>query len=222
MPLTAPVLVGRRVRLEPLSQSHVPGLARAGAEERSTYGFTGVPNGPDDTTAYVADQLAAAARGEIVPFAQVAVDGTVVGATRYLDLRCLPGSPLPYAVEIGGTWLAASAQRTGINVEAKLLLLRHAFEVMAVQRVDFRTDARNDRSRAALAALGAEPEGVLRSAQPSRVPGEEGLLRDTALFSVVAAEWPSVRDRLGARVGVSLSPSSDPFRGPRRRRSLRA
>jgi len=183
-----------------MSESHVAGLACAGAEDRATYGYTGVPEGPDATAAYVADQLAAATRGEIVPFAQVAVDGTVVGATRYLDLRWLPRGPLPYAVEIGGTWLAASAQRNGLNVEAKLLLLRHAFEALGVQRVDFRTDARNDRSRAAIAALGAEFEGVLRSAQPSRAPGEEGLLRDTALFSVVAGEWPSVRDRLGARL----------------------
>ncbi len=200
MLLTVPVLVGSRVRLEPLSESHVAGLAAAGAEDRGTYGFTGVPHGLAATEAYVADLLAVAARGEIVPFAQVAVDGTVVGATRYLDLRCLPGSPLPYAVEVGGTWLAASAQRSGINVEAKLLLLRHAFEVLGVQRVDFRTDARNARSRAAIAAAGARVEGVLRSAQPSRVPGEAGLLRDTALFSVVTAEWPSVQERLSARL----------------------
>jgi RimJ/RimL family protein N-acetyltransferase len=198
--LTVPVLVGRRVRLEPLSESHVPGLAAAGSHDRGTYGFTGVPHGLEATQSYVADLLASAARAEAVPFVQVAVDGAVVGATRYLDLRHLPGAPLPYAVEIGGTWLSAPAQRTGLNAEAKLLLLRHAFEVLAVQRVDFRTDARNERSRAALAAPGARFEGVLRSAQPSRVPGEEGLLRDTALFSVVAGEWPAVCARLTARL----------------------
>ena len=105
-----------------------------------------------------------------------------------------------FAVEIGWTWLAASAQRTGINAEAKLLLLTHAFETLRVARVDLKTDARNQRSRQAIARLGARFEGVLRSWSPSHVPGEEGRLRDSAMFSVTAAEWPDVKAHLAARV----------------------
>jgi RimJ/RimL family protein N-acetyltransferase len=107
---------------------------------------------------------------------------------------------VPYAVEIGGTWLAASAQGTGINVDAKLLLLTHAFEHWQVGRVDLKTDARNERSRNAIARIGATFEGVLRSWQPSLVAGEEGRLRDTAMFSIVAGEWPAVRARLDQRL----------------------
>jgi RimJ/RimL family protein N-acetyltransferase len=102
----------------------------------------------------------------------------------------------PYAVEIGGTWLAASAQRTGINTEAKLLLLDYAFSVLGVGRVDLKTDARNDRSRNAMARIGGTFEGVLRNWQPSLVPGEEGRLRDSALYSILDTEWPDVHERL--------------------------
>ena len=105
------------------------------------------------------------------------------------------------AVEIGWTWLAASAQRTGINAEAKLLLLEFAFETMNVARVDIKTDARNERSRRAIVGIGATFEGVLRQWSPSRVPGEEGLMRDSAMFSVIAAEWPRVQAALQARLG---------------------
>ena len=106
----------------------------------------------------------------------------------------------PYAVEIGGTWLAASAQRTGINIEAKLLLLTHAFDTWSVGRVDFKTDARNERSRGAIAALGATFEGILRNWQPSHAPGEEGRLRDSAMYSITAVEWPAVRSHLNERL----------------------
>jgi RimJ/RimL family protein N-acetyltransferase len=101
-------------------------------------------------------------------------------------------------VEIGGTFLAASAQRTGINTEAKLLLLEHAFDVLGVGRVDLKTDARNDRSRNAMLRIGATFEGVLRNWQPSLVPGEEGLLRDSALYSITDREWPEVREHLAS------------------------
>jgi N-acetyltransferase len=138
----------------------------------------------------------------MVPFAQVRrADGRAVGCTSYLEPRYWPGRPDLCAVEIGWTWLAASAQGTGLNAEAKLLLLDHAFERLRVARVDFKTDARNTRSRRALAGLGARFEGVLRAWSPSRVPGEEGRLRDSAMFSVLAAEWPAVRSGLRARLG---------------------
>lgn len=104
------------------------------------------------------------------------------------------------AIEIGFTWLAASAQGTGINAEAKLLLIDHAFASLGVARVDIKTDARNTRSRRAIEALGASFEGVLRSWSASWAPGEEGLLRDSAVYSVIAAEWPAIKRRLSARI----------------------
>jgi RimJ/RimL family protein N-acetyltransferase len=128
------------------------------------------------------------------------LDDQAVGVTRFLTFRARHDSLMPYAVEIGGTWLAASAQRTGINAEAKLLLLTHAFETWKVGRVDFKTDARNGRSRAAISALGATFEGVLRHWQPSHVAGEEGQLRDSAVYSILDSEWPTVRRGLLARL----------------------
>ena len=190
-------LEGRIVRLEPLTEAHVDGLVIASGEDRGTYGYTTVPRGRDEMLAYVRDLLTT----DTVPFAQVRLaDGQPVGGTRFLTIRTKPGELVPYAVEIGGTWLAASAQRTGINVEAKLLLISHAFEVWDVGRVDFKTDARNERSRAAIAALGASFEGILRNWQPSLVPGEEDRLRDSAVYSIVATEWPAVRQALVARL----------------------
>ena len=198
--LDAPELVGRLVRLAPLCEEHVEGLVAAAAEDRGTYSWTTVPEGPAAMTAYVAELLAGAAAGEVVPLAQLdAATGRPLGCTRYAQLRYLPGALLPYTVEIGGTWLAASAQRTGVNREAKLLLLRHAFDVWQVARVELRTDARNERSRTAIAALGAQLEGVLRCAQPSSAAGEDGRLRDSAVFSLLAAEWPAARQRLTLR-----------------------
>ena len=201
-----PVLSGDLVRLEPLSPAHQADLAVAAEEDRGSYAFTVVPRatGVGD---YLAAQTERAAGGELVPFAQIRrADGRAVGATSYGHPRWWPGRPGLCAVEVGWTWLAASAQGTGINTEAKLLLLDHAFGPLGVARVDFKTDARNTRSRRALAALGARFEGVLRSWSPSRVPGEEGGLRDSAMFSILAPEWPEVRTALRIRL-AQLTPS---------------
>lgn len=196
-----PTLVGRLVRLEPLGLGHVDGLLAAATEDRATFGYTSVPLDREELAQQVGALVDAQAAGQAVPFAQVrAADGAPVGMTRFLTLRSVGMADLPYAVEIGGTWLAASAQRTGINVEAKLLLLSHAFDTWHVGRVDFKTDARNDRSRQAIAALGATFEGVLRNWQPSHAPGEEGRLRDSAMYSITAAEWPAVRAHLNDRL----------------------
>ncbi|HZU79403.1 MAG TPA: GNAT family protein [Acidimicrobiales bacterium] len=196
-----PVLEGRVVRLEPLEERHVPDLAEAADADRASYGFTTVPQGPDGTATYVAAVLAAVASGDTVGFAQVRQsDGRAVGVTRYLTFRHAPEVGGLYAVEVGGTWLGAAAQRTGINVEAKLLLFGHAFEQWSVGRVDLKTDARNERSRAAIAALGATFEGVLHQWQPSHAVGETGMLRDTAMFSVVTGRWPDVRAELERRL----------------------
>ena len=195
--LEVPELAGQRVRLAPLGEQHAAGLAAAAAEDRSSYGWTPVPDGPAEAATYVRELLAGRAAGEVLPLVQLdAGSGRPLGCTRYAQLRFLPGAALPYTVEVGGTWLAASAQRTGLNREAKLLVLGHAFEHWQVTRVELRTDARNERSRTAIAALGARLEGVLRSAQPSSATGEQGLLRDSAVFSVLADEWPDVRRRL--------------------------
>ena len=196
-----PCLSGALVRLEPLSRAHRADLAAAAAEDRASYAFTQVPP-PAEVDTYLAAHFERADQGRMVPFAQVRLaDGRAVGCTSYFEPRYWPGRPDLCAVEIGWTWLAASAQRRGINTEAKLLLLEYAFEVLNVARVDFKTDARNDSSRRALAGIGATFEGVLRSWSPSRVLGEEGRLRDSAMFSIVAAEWPRARDHLRGRLG---------------------
>jgi N-acetyltransferase len=195
--LDVPPLSGSLVRIEPLSAAHVPDLTEAVEENRAAYGFTWVPRaaGVGD---YVREQQG---RSGLTPFAQISLShGKAVGCTAYWDLRTWADSDRLRAIEIGFTWLAASAQGTGINAEAKLLLLRYAFETLGVVRVDLKTDARNERSRRAIAALGAHFEGVLRSWSPSWVPGEEGKLRDSALFSVIADEWPTVKCALAARV----------------------
>ena len=195
MTLAAPVLDGRLVRLEPLEESHVRELADAASEDRATYLFSVVPDGLLATSAYVADLLGSRERGETVPFVQRDVrSARVVGATRYLTLRY--ANFQPYAVEIGGTWLAASAQRSGLNTEAKLLLLDHAFDTWRVARVDLKCDARNERSRASILRLGATFEGVLRYWQPSLVAGEEGRYRDSAIYSFIDSEWPERRRHL--------------------------
>jgi RimJ/RimL family protein N-acetyltransferase len=198
--LTVPTLAGRRVRLEPLTPEHLADLDAAAGGDRSTFALTTVPLPGEQMAAYVAALVAARDRGETVPFAQVTTtEGRAVGVTRYLTLRHRAGGTVPYAVEIGGTWLRREAQGTGLNREAKLLLLTHAFETWGVGRVDFKTDARNARSRAAIAALGATFEAVLRNWQESAADGEVGRLRDSAMFSITDDDWPRVRAGLEAR-----------------------
>jgi len=194
-------LRGRFVRLTPLAPGDVDDLLTAATEDRTTYGFTTVPGDGGATAAYVDALLAMRDRGEDHPFTtRDASDDRVVGSTRFLALRSYWGRDDPDAVEIGGTWLAASAQRSPINTEAKLLMLTHAFERWCVQRVDLKTDARNERSRAAIERIGARLEGVVRNWQPSLVAGEEGRARDSALYSIVPSEWPAVKAGLEARL----------------------
>jgi RimJ/RimL family protein N-acetyltransferase len=201
--LEGPVLAGRLVRLEPLDHRHVPDLAEAAEQGRGSYGFTWVPTA-SEVTGYVEQQHDRAATGRLAPYAQVDLaTGRAVGATAFWDPRLLEDGRL-FAVEIGFTWLGAAAQGTGINTEAKYLLFRHAFEVLHVNRVDLKTDARNARSRAAIESVGARFEGVLRNWSRSWMPGEEGRLRDSAIFSLTDAEWPECRrmleDKLDTRV----------------------
>jgi RimJ/RimL family protein N-acetyltransferase len=184
-----------------MTLASVDALVAAATENRATYGFSRVPSTRADMTAHVEELLDLWAAGEAVPFIQVdAVTGRVVGATRFLTIRRATLDAPPFAVEIGGTWLAASSQRSGINVEAKLLLFEYAFSTWSVTRVDVKTDARNEQSRTAILRLGARFEGVMRHWQPSLVEGEEGQLRDTAMYSVTDDEWPEVRERLASRL----------------------
>jgi N-acetyltransferase len=200
-PWPIPTLSGTVVRLEPLSPQHVDALVEAANEDRSAFAFTNVPRSTEEMTSHVGDLLDQWSDGTAVPFVQVdALSGRVLGMTRYLTIRRASKDATPFAVEIGGTWLGGSSQRSGVNTEAKLLLLDFAFSNIGVQRVDLKTDARNERARAAIARLGTTFEGVLRSWQPSLVPGEEGRTRDTALYSIVASEWPEVREALAARL----------------------
>jgi len=202
--LEGPVLGGALVRLEPLEHRHAADLAVAVEEGRGTYSFTWVPRA-HEVGDYIDAQLARAATGRLAPYAQVSVaSGRAVGATSYWEPRCWRSDDRLDAVEVGFTWLARSAQGTGINAEAKLLLFRHAFEEWGVSRVDLKTDARNERSRAAIESVGARFEGVLRNWSRSWAPGEEGRLRDSAIFSVTAGEWPQCRARLEERVAGFL------------------
>jgi N-acetyltransferase len=203
--LDVPVLHGSSVRLEPLAMTHASDLALAAEEDRSSYEYTVVPRAAE-VEHYLAAQLA---RDGLTPFAQVRTrDGMAVGCTAFWDPRTWPERYDLRAIEIGWTWLGASAQGTGINAEAKFLLFTHAFETLGVARVDLKTDARNTRSRRAIERLGARFEGVLRNWSPSWAPGEAGMLRDSAMFSVVAAEWPTVKSALHARLTRRTARSS--------------
>jgi RimJ/RimL family protein N-acetyltransferase len=198
--LEGPVLEGESVRLEPLDHRHAADLADAAEENRGTYAFTWVPRA-GEVRDYIDAQLARAASGRLAPYAQVSVaTGRAVGATAYWEPRHWRSEEQLDAIEVGFTWLGASAQGTGVNAEAKLLLFRHAFEQWHVSRVDLKTDARNDRSRAAIESVGARFEGVLRNWSRSWAPGEDGRLRDSAIFSITATEWPECRERLENRV----------------------
>jgi RimJ/RimL family protein N-acetyltransferase len=194
------VLAGAHVRLEPLAPVHVPGLVAAAAEDRSTYNWTSVPEGEDELRAIVDQAEEERVAGIRLGFATVhLLAERIVGSTSFLDPQRWPGGPRRRgidSIEIGSTWLAASAQRTVVNTEAKLLMLTHAFEMYGVQRVVLNTDARNERSRAAIARIGATFEGVLRGFRY----GVEGTPRDTATFAIPAADWPEVRARLVARL----------------------
>jgi RimJ/RimL family protein N-acetyltransferase len=204
------VLEGTYVRLEPLSEAHTTPLVSAAAEDRSNYQWTVTPEGHEQTTRYVADALAKVAEGAHVAFATLRKghgpggSDRVVGATRFYEMaywQWPPGAArqrhgIPDVVDIGYTWLAGSAQRSVINTEAKLLMMDHAFEVWQVHRVALHTDVRNARSRAAIERIGGQLDGIMRADRP----GADDTVRTSARYSIVASEWPEVKERLTARV----------------------
>ena len=190
-----PVLLeGRHIRLEPLGLGHAPALFSA-SQVQDIWRWLPIPmfGSVDEVRHWIAEALRIQATETEVAFALVRQsDGVAVGSTRYLDIR------RPHrALEIGWTWLALEAQRTPINTEAKLLLLTHAFEVYGAIRVQLKTDERNEKSRAAITRLGAVFEGILRNYQ-TRL--HDGYVRNTAMHSITAAEWPAVKIRLKERL----------------------
>lgn len=183
------VLEGPHVRLDPLAAHHAAALFSAGRDpEIWRYMLTRPFERLADAEAWVAEALRMQDAGGEVAFAIVSTTtGSVVGSTRYLDIR------RPHrSLEIGWTWLAKTARRTVINTECKYLLLRHAFEKLGAVRVQLKTDVRNERSRAAILRLCAVEEGILRKYQTRY----DGYVRDTVMFSVIASDWPDVRLRL--------------------------
>jgi len=202
-------LVGEHVRLEPLDFKHVDGLVAAAASDPSLYQWSPVPQGQAEAQKYVETALAWKASGTAFPFANVRLaDGVVIGSTRFWNIEhwAWPqghdrhGRSLLDACEIGYSWLTRQAIRTAANTEAKLLMLAHAFETWGVLRVCFHTDARNQRSRAALERLGAKVEGVLRSHRMAA----DFTPRDSLRSSIVAAEWPTAKERLIGRLRASV------------------
>lgn len=198
-------LRGVAVTLRPLCMEDAPALAEAAAESRDTYGFTAVPEGEPGGRAYIARADAMREAGQRFAFA-IEFNGRLVGSTSYAGYQpwAWPaGSAMqridrPDVVEIGHTWLAASVQRSRCNTEAKLLLLGHAFEQWQVHRVYLKTDARNARSRAAIERLGAKLDGVIRA----DMPAADGTVRDSAWYSILGGEWPTVKTGLEAKLGA--------------------
>jgi RimJ/RimL family protein N-acetyltransferase len=200
------VLQGRLVQLEPLDRAHVPALLEVARRGRDAFALTYVPTGDAAMEAYVDAALADWRAGRAVPFATIdRAAGRVVGSTRFGNIEHWdwpPGHPQhrpadrPDAVEIGWTWIDPAAQRTGVNVEAKLHMLTHAFEHWEVHRVSLMTDARNARCREAILRLGATLDGVLRAARRAA----DGAVRDTAAYSLLRSEWPARKTALRARL----------------------
>lgn len=196
-------LEGVHVRLEPLHPSHAEDLAAAAAIDRSTFAHTWIPDGVDAMRDYIESLLGDRDDAKVLPFAQRRLDtGELVGCTRYLDPHWWRGRREPDEVEIGGTWLSAGAQRTGINTEAKLLLMSYAFETLGVWRVAICTDADNQRSRDAILRIGASFEGVLRNHR-LKYNTTEPEPRQTAVYSVIAEEWPVVKSGLSDRLAAA-------------------
>lgn len=194
-------LHGLEVTLRPMRMDDAEALATATSESREHYGYNPVPDGVIEARSYIEKAIRQRDEGRRIPFTIIWKE-RIIGSTSYSDFqpwKWPEGSPYqrldrPDAVEIGYTWLAASAQRTRCNTEAKFLLLNHAFKNWQVHRVSFRTDERNVRCRTAIERLGARFEGIRRANQP----GRDGSVRNSAFYSIIKSEWPSVRVRLKA------------------------
>jgi N-acetyltransferase len=189
------VLTGQYVRLEPMTEAHVPGLAEIGVDDDDIWRFMpyGFMRSEDEIRSWVRGVLEHAAAGTDVPFAVIHLgSGRVAGATRYMEIR-----PEHNGLEIGGTWYGAEFRRTPVNTESKYLLLRHAFETLGCIRVQLKTDSRNERSQKAIERIGAVREGVLRN----HMILPDGYYRHSVYYSILDGEWPGVKSRLEEKLG---------------------
>lgn len=194
LPAIEPVrLEGEVVAMEPIRPDHLDRLWQAAADQRIWDWLVHLTDSRERFDEWVSESIECWSGGDRKTFVTVAVDsGLVIGSSSYLNYR-----PADDVVEIGYTWLNPSAWGTGANTEAKLLMITHAFEVLGCARVEFKTDARNERSRAALAAIPAQFEGILRKHMKPFGVGR----RDSAYYSVIDDEWPAVRENLHRRLG---------------------
>ena len=186
---TPVILTGEFVRLEPLTESHISGLAEVGCDDRiwrlMVYGLIRTE---DEMRSWVGHLLEGQAAGTDLPFAVIQrASGRVAGATRYMDMH-----PDHRGLEIGGTWYGLEFQRTLVNTECKYLLLQYAFEVMGAIRVQFKTDVRNERSWRAIERIGAKHEGILRN----HMILPDGVIRDSTYYSIIGEEWPGTKEKL--------------------------
>ena len=183
------VLTGKHVRLEPMTEEHVPGLAEIGVGQTFwDFMVYGNINSVDDMRGWVFDILGRAEQGTDLPFVAIHLaSGRIAGATRYLNIMSKDRG-----LEIGGTWYGLEFQRTTVNTECKYLLLQHAFETLDCIRVQLKTDLRNERSQRAIERLGAVREGVLRN----HMILPDGYIRHSVFYSILDSEWPEVKNRL--------------------------
>jgi N-acetyltransferase len=183
------VLIGKHVRLEPMTEEHTPTLAEIGVGQPFwDFMVYGSINTVEDMRGWVQDILARAEKGTDLPFVAIhPASGRVAGATRYLNIM-----PNDRGLEIGGTWYGPEFQRTPVNTECKYLLLRHAFETLGCIRVQLKTDLRNERSQKAIERIGAVKEGVLRN----HMILPDGHFRHSVFYSILDTEWPEVKKRL--------------------------
>ncbi|HOW49138.1 MAG TPA: GNAT family protein [Rubrivivax sp.] len=185
MPFLHPVtLAGRHASLVPLAPGHLAGLQQATRDgDLSTLWYTAVPT-PESMAAEIERRLGLLAQDSMLPFTVLDAEGRIAGMTTYINVDAANRR-----VEIGSTWYARRVQRTPLNTECKLMLLTHAFDTLGCIAVEFRTHRLNTQSRRAIERLGAQLDGILRSHQI----GAGGTLRDTTVYSITAAEWPTVR-----------------------------
>ena len=199
-PLAPITLTGRHVQLEPLQLAHVDELLEASTVSRETYGYTEVPGDREAMQRYVERLVEDHANAKVLPFAQRRLDtGQLAGCTRFMEPRWWRGRRDPDEIEVGGTWLSATAQRSAVNTEAKYLLLSHAFEQWEVWRVAICTDEHNARSRASIERIGATFEGVLRNHR-LRYNTATPEPRNTAVYSITDSDWPAVKRSLEQRL----------------------
>jgi RimJ/RimL family protein N-acetyltransferase len=191
----APItLNGKIIRLEPLSLEHVPDLCRVGLDDRIwRFMRYGLIQTSEDMRRWVENLLCLQEKGTDLPFAVIGLEsGRAIGATRYMNI-----APEHRSLEIGGTWYGIDYQGSGVNIEAKYLMLRHAFEEWRCIRVQIKTDLRNERSQRAIEKIGLVREGVLRN----HIILPDGYIRSSVIYSLLDNEWPAVKSQLEARMG---------------------